>query len=749
MKSLLILLLACMAIASSAQEKILKHNVFFQSAQSDLEISIQDELNEFLKNTNNCIKAELRLVAYTDDVGSQKRNKQLAEARYKTVEQYIQSNYPKIEIIYTEAAGEIALSNQVDKEAERQNNRRVELILNAWELNDVGDVFNYINKDDYTRKSIDNVQSNIVLGEKGTILKIPANAFQDSSGTDVTNVNIKLREAYSYSDMLINNLATVSDGELLETGGMVYIEATNAVTGEKLSLKEGQSVEIQMPTNKPLPEGMQLFLSDREESAETSTNWAAVNQPFQQIRYVPFPPPPVPPRNLGAGKELSIEYQDVKSIEFMGLPNNVPTKPIAPKPLAKYRALGMVQPNKIDLKNEYPPKRGEAEKAYTNRIEMLYKQRVVAYEKAKKRYEQRVIQYEKDSIAQIEKLAKYHVATEAYHKHLANLYEPIRADLLAKQKELEKSISKIAEYTSGMSMNVPRSLVWELDRICSAYRSYKSLAERQQMIKTMDSLNKYQNQINPLRQLIFNQEKINSVNLSNAHCLGTCESSFDKENPEGLYQNFRKLQNNDLGMEDLAKLTKMMYGQIERFEKIRPIVLGNLKVYNSVFEIDFSQENVGTLTMQGHHVLDRCIQIYKEECKELGLDKVFENQNRLRNAISSSSLGWINCDRFPNLSSSERLLAHVNHQGSIHETLYVILPKMSSIFPLKPDVQKGKYVGFNIPKDSEVKVVAVKFDKDRVYTFTKNCVATDLENVSIEFEETAVDDLKNVLAVIN
>ena len=57
--------------------------------------------------------------------------------------------------------------------------------------------------------------------------------------------------------MLLANLPTVSNGQLLETGGMLFLEAKQGTTD--LKLKDDRAIEISFPkTNKR--EDMQLFL---------------------------------------------------------------------------------------------------------------------------------------------------------------------------------------------------------------------------------------------------------------------------------------------------------------------------------------------------------------------------------------------------------------------------------------------------------------------------------------------------------
>lgn len=80
----------------------------------------------------------------------------------------------------------------------------------------------------------------ICIGGNCTAL-IPNNAFVKLDGTPVTgNVTITLTPASKYADMLYNGLGTLTANELLITGGMVRIRATQG--SDVLKLKPGKEI---------------------------------------------------------------------------------------------------------------------------------------------------------------------------------------------------------------------------------------------------------------------------------------------------------------------------------------------------------------------------------------------------------------------------------------------------------------------------------------------------------------------------
>lgn len=94
----------------------------------------------------------------------------------------------------------------------------------------------------------------VLVGQQGTRLLVPARAFDvpASSGP----VELRLREFYSISDIVLAGLGTRTGPDLLETGGMLHLEA--AADGRWVSLRPGMEITVQLPTKQQLP-GMQLY----------------------------------------------------------------------------------------------------------------------------------------------------------------------------------------------------------------------------------------------------------------------------------------------------------------------------------------------------------------------------------------------------------------------------------------------------------------------------------------------------------
>lgn len=111
---------------------------------------------------------------------------------------------------------------------------------------------------------IDPNTDNVIEGEKGTLIATPKGCFLDKNGNPVTeNIEIELTECLSMEEMVLSNLTTTSEDKLLETDGMIYVNATS--NGEQLKIDKNNPIYIEIPTDK-VKEGMQVYKGSRDEN---------------------------------------------------------------------------------------------------------------------------------------------------------------------------------------------------------------------------------------------------------------------------------------------------------------------------------------------------------------------------------------------------------------------------------------------------------------------------------------------------
>jgi hypothetical protein len=126
---------------------------------------------------------------------------------------------------------------------------------------------------------IDSKEDQVVEGKNGTLLIMPKGCFKDSKGNVVEDdITVELAEASNLEDMILSNLTTTSDGKLLESGGMLYVNATK--NREKLTINPENPIYVEMP-NPEGKTGMMVYKGIRDEKG--NMNWV---DPKPLVKYL-------------------------------------------------------------------------------------------------------------------------------------------------------------------------------------------------------------------------------------------------------------------------------------------------------------------------------------------------------------------------------------------------------------------------------------------------------------------------------
>jgi len=108
-----------------------------------------------------------------------------------------------------------------------------------------------------------------LTSENGTIIKIYSNSFEINDSLEIADqIKIEIKEAYEPFDFVLGNLTTLSNTQLLVSGGMIYINATS--NGQALSLKENSEIGFIVPTDS-LDEQMMIYNGERDST--NLINW--------------------------------------------------------------------------------------------------------------------------------------------------------------------------------------------------------------------------------------------------------------------------------------------------------------------------------------------------------------------------------------------------------------------------------------------------------------------------------------------
>jgi hypothetical protein len=116
---------------------------------------------------------------------------------------------------------------------------------------------------------IDATRDTVIETKGGIVFSIPARVFLQADGKPASGaIDLEVREALDPAVIMRAGLSTRSEGRLLETAGMFYLQARQGESTLKVDSSKGIYAEIPTDTVKP---GMQLFTGKRR--ADGTIDW--------------------------------------------------------------------------------------------------------------------------------------------------------------------------------------------------------------------------------------------------------------------------------------------------------------------------------------------------------------------------------------------------------------------------------------------------------------------------------------------
>lgn len=127
-----------------------------------------------------------------------------------------------------------------------------------------------------------------VKGKQGTIISINPDDLTTESGEPLgNNIEIELKELTNQSQLLKTNAQTISNGQLLVSGGAYYINLTS--DGKQLKLKEGKTMDVEFP--KITDNEMSLFYGKRDSLG--TIDWKQASETFKSKQSPPAQQQPI------------------------------------------------------------------------------------------------------------------------------------------------------------------------------------------------------------------------------------------------------------------------------------------------------------------------------------------------------------------------------------------------------------------------------------------------------------------------
>lgn len=264
------------------QHELLQQSIYFESAKYDLTAESKTTLDKLLDSLKNFQTYQIFIKGNTDNVGNSTYNQHLSVQRVNSTENYFINHGIPTTVFTTAAFGEekpIA-DNQLDEG--KQKNRRVDISIafmrkvpidsaqfkpSIFELYKLSEI-------EPQEFCIDPTKDTLLRCNKGTIVYVKANSFKIPNACKVRCLTIKVKEDYLKSEMILDNLSTTSNGQILETQGMVYTEA-NDCRGNKVNLAKGKDIVVVVPIDKVVPDA-KIFQGDRTPH-DSIMNWTVSN----------------------------------------------------------------------------------------------------------------------------------------------------------------------------------------------------------------------------------------------------------------------------------------------------------------------------------------------------------------------------------------------------------------------------------------------------------------------------------------
>ena len=244
----------CLMASGYAQTQILHFGSNEYALTPEMQSALNKDLEAFKQAPN------ISITGHTDADGSDGYNLALGEKRATSVKAYLISMGVDARNIEIYSSGESQpLGNNQTAEG-KEVNRRVEVVAN-WVANPEKNLIKPMLIDDKTSiqvpqallpspiyKTIDPTKANDVpIGDKGTVLHIPANAFVDAQGNVVKDhVKLAFTEYKNAADMAFSEISMTyqNDGEEMRfnSAGMFSLYGTS--NGKDITIRDNTEINV-------------------------------------------------------------------------------------------------------------------------------------------------------------------------------------------------------------------------------------------------------------------------------------------------------------------------------------------------------------------------------------------------------------------------------------------------------------------------------------------------------------------------
>ena len=279
--TLLALIALCLCFTGRAQDTIPSSSILFHSGQYHIRPSDVRGLKQYTGHAGIDSPLFVLIEGHSDSMGNYARNKLLSLKRAMAVKRWLVRQGIGWGDIIVQAWGPDRPAADNRTPEGRRRNRRVEIHFSRPQLvtpvasdreslPDIAGFYQQIGTP-LQKFCINPYRDTVIRCNRGTVMYIKAGSFVVSPGCDSGCVSFHVREDFLYSDMIMDDLSTTSDGRILETQGMIYTEAVDC-NGKKLDLQKGKDMVVFIPTD-TINAGAKVFEGHR--AGDSVMNWKA------------------------------------------------------------------------------------------------------------------------------------------------------------------------------------------------------------------------------------------------------------------------------------------------------------------------------------------------------------------------------------------------------------------------------------------------------------------------------------------
>ena len=290
--NLLVTLFICFFSTFLHAQSTLNKTIYFDHDKHELSTDSKEVLEALAADLATYTDYNLEVIGHADQDGAEEYNLLLSQNRAETVSGYLASEGLSPEKMSVSYYGESIPLQSSSSTVAKSQNRRVTIRAEVFNYSNIKEMVSQILPEQLQLHTVSQLKETKITLSQGTEVTIPPEAFchLDGSPINTDEVQLTCNEVYTYADMIDERLFTQTTDQMLETGGMIYMEAS--FNGEELRLQDGKSIEIKLP-EQGVVKDMEVFEGLEDSSgtiwSETGTKVAVIKEePFVQIDLSPL-----------------------------------------------------------------------------------------------------------------------------------------------------------------------------------------------------------------------------------------------------------------------------------------------------------------------------------------------------------------------------------------------------------------------------------------------------------------------------